>query len=192
MPGAGGHRFVHYLMNCDYRLDIRYDTYHQKKDSILCGDKFRYLTDSSQPVDINTNTTILTHTMNNSLIERVFPGHKIYNLDIDLKRSLKRYINKFSEVDKVIDNKELVESDNYLDICYNSIVWHNDYYKKYPVDYTNGVVISHGHEFYEFMGSYLSNITDKWFDLAWGLFEQYGSDAPVIDIYNEIKNDFNN
>jgi len=183
IAGAGGNRFIHYLHGLNYKLDLRYDFRRAHNLQVINLIDLKYLEMDTPQVKLSNETIITTHTMNNDLIEQVLPGHKIYNIDTDLKRPLRRYVSLYGS-----DTANKFE--NYLDYCYSNIVWQHEYYKKYPADFANGEVITKGHEFFEFMDHYLESTTDKLFELAWSIYEEYGSNAPVIDIWNKIKDDY--
>jgi hypothetical protein len=81
-PGAGGNRYLQYLLSNDWKKHgISYDVKNQ-------GQLFenRYLLSDTT----DNNEYILTHCLNSSKIQSVFPDKEIIFIKSDLKQSLKR------------------------------------------------------------------------------------------------------
>jgi hypothetical protein len=177
---AGGNRFAYYLAGLNYIRPGIYDSGHHdpKVGNIINLNELKYLNDDYKKMPtISQESKILTHTLNNKLIHQIFPEHTIYNINIDLKSALRRGVSLF----------ENTKFENLLDYYYTVIVLENNYYKKYPPDYTNGIIVSEGHEFFKFMTNYLATFKNPLFDLAWNIYEKYGETIEIMYVWNEIK-----
>lgn len=182
-PGAGGHRLKNKLLGFEYETAGK--IYHYNGSGpmhphyLTTDSETNYLTTESEI--ILDNKIILTHCMNIDVIKKIIPNKKIIQIVADYKASLRRHW--------VLVGKQLKQHqfENILDNAYTCIKWHDQYYKEYPVTGLADTVINistSDDDFSTIMKKEL-NINDQIFDTAWTIFEQYGADAPIIDLYNQ-------
>jgi hypothetical protein len=179
-PGAGGHRYGLFLKNMPISTpDI---SMHQLE--FTCFD-YRYLTDTTLQTEIiDVKLTKHTHTLQDNMLEKFFPGHEIVKIKADFKQSLCR---EWRVVMKYYYDKHLIKDQ--VDQMFNMITWHHDYYTKYPPNWNTGVVVdveTDKTDFGKVMRAELIK-TEPLFEFAWECFINYGSDAPIIDLYKEYE-----
>lgn len=91
-----------------------------------------------------------------------------------------------------IKNKNFVSNDsiyNFLTAAYSAIIWHNDFYKQYPLDPGPAVLVDIDNDttkFGQIMRQELQLYQDnKLFNFAWEVFQSLGKNAPIITLYQE-------
>lgn len=79
------------------------------------------------------------------------------------------------------------ERNQYLNSAYTTICWHHEFYNRYPYDDSCAEVINidSSTEFGLIMRKELDLYKDnELFNFAWSVFEKYGTDAPIIGLYD--------
>jgi hypothetical protein len=78
---------------------------------------------------------------------------------------------------------------NFLIAAYTAIIWHQDLYKKYPMDPGPAQVVdvdADNTEFTEVMRRELKLYqNNKLFNFVWNVYEDLGNDAPIVTLFNE-------
>ena len=78
---------------------------------------------------------------------------------------------------------------NYLNAAYTSICWHNDLYQRWPFEAGSAQVIDIANDSSEFAQVIQRELEqhqhNELFNFAWDTFKNYGTDAPIIDLYNQ-------
>lgn len=172
-PGGGGNRFYWWLkLQRTFELNRIYDskTPHQiganRYPGIVSG-------------QVNTGI-IFTHCLNYDLITETWPGHsEVYILDTDCAKSLRRQWKLFQS--KISNNPHPVDG------AFRAITWHNDYYNQYPFQIGNGIKVDCKSypEFMDMINNELDSIDCPEFDFAQSMFDQFGSNASILELYNE-------
>lgn len=177
-PGGGGHRYSLFLKNASF--DQVDQHMHQPN---YVHHNYKYLTaETVQDCFFDTNQLKNTHTLNTTLIEKFFPGHKIIKIKSDLKKSLHRQWRVVARLDYA--HRPIHEQVGQM---FDIIAWHHNYYSLYPVDWTADQIVdidTDNTEFGKIMRRELDK-TDPLFELAWQVFMTHGPNAPIIDLYNE-------
>ena len=171
-PGGGGNRFYkwmlgerNFLPNKVYDQLNTYQTYAN-----------RYPGKETRLID---HEVIFTHCVNYDLITKSWPKHeKIYFIDTDFFKSLRRQW--------VLSHKFVCDNKHPAGGPFSTITWHDDYYAKYPWDPGQGIVVNDKNfiGFSNMMQQELSSIKCDEFDFAQQMFEQHGTTAPILDLYN--------
>jgi hypothetical protein len=179
-PGSGGHRYGLYLKNLSFdKPDV---SMHQ--NDFVCYD-YRYLTvDTLQNKKFDPVLTKHTHTLNDNLLNKFFPGHEIIKLKADIKKSLYR---EWRVVMKYYFDQHSIQDQTGQ--MFDMIVWHHNYYTQYPVDWNIGTVVDIDTDCTKF-GQVMRKELDQsnpLFDLAWDSFLKFGPDAPILDLYNKYE-----
>lgn len=78
---------------------------------------------------------------------------------------------------------------NEINSAYSTIIWHQDYYEKYPYRTSDTDVVinieTDPSQFAQVMRDELNRYPSELFNLAWEVATQYGKDAPVMDIFKD-------
>ena len=106
-------------------------------------------------------------------------------------------INILAEVEEnMIKNQKFFNPSsiyNFIDSAYTSIIWHNKFYQQYPIDAGNGKLLDIDTDtgtFAEMMRKELAfHENNLLFNFAWEVYEQYGENAPIINLYKERYSD---
>lgn len=179
MPGSGGHRYKRSLTNLSFdQVGGHMHDFTVKTSQLYCNE------DTPVPT-YEVEHIVLTHTMNSDIIRKKFAGHTVVKLKADFKKSMLR------EWDTVIKNT-LIDRPiaDVIDSMFQLIIWHKDYYTKYPIDYIADQVIDIDlvdTEFGKIMRREL-DMQNQWFEFAWTAFENFGYEAPIIDLVNNSAN----
>lgn len=97
-PGAGGFRFIHYLLGKSFDQDPQ-GNYHQvllDTEHVIYhnpADQYRYPTLYNGTAVPDSAPIAYTHAINSDIIKRVYPGRKIIKIKSNLADSLTRYWN---------------------------------------------------------------------------------------------------
>jgi hypothetical protein len=174
-PGAGGNRFYKWLAGQhQFELNKGYDRTnpHQYfENRYPCRDT------KSQLMNL---PVIFTHCVNYDLIKECWPEHdEIYFIAADRHKSLRRQWLLFQQY--ISPNKHPAGGP------FSTVVWHHEYYTKYPWNPGPGTVVDHNSfpEFSTMLEHELDSITCFEFDFAQQVFEQYGSQAPILTLYDQ-------
>ena len=176
-PGAGGHRYKNVLLGRYNNIPGQiYDT---------GVDKFniRYITDDNLELTCD-NEILLTHCLNIDLIKSKIPNCNCIQIKSDLHTSLRRAWGKF------FINLRRSHFTSDLDSAYTTIVWHHEYYKKYPKTDNATIVHIDGDDIFSKMMQQELQYENEIFDTAWQVYTQYGDNAPIIDIERETNTNF--
>lgn len=170
-PGSGGNRFFKYINGLtEFEKNSTYD---RKNPYQIYGN--RYL---DAPVDCQI---IFTHNMNVPHLKSVFPSQtEIYIIAADLKNSLMRQWE--------LRQKHISKNQHPVGGPFSAICWHADYYKQYPYEPADAVVvdINSGIDIFSTsMRSELDSITSPEFDFAWDVYTQHGNSAPILTLFDE-------
>ena len=104
-------------------------------------------------------------------------------------------INEFIKLDTFIQHEVTnfisnhTSNDN-VNFAWSVISWHHEYYDFFrPSIITDDIVTipDSDSEFSCIMNTELSNYNDDIFEFCWNMFNQYGKNAPIIDLYNQHK-----
>ena len=169
-PGSGGNRLGLYYQNKPFdQIGGNMHTFAKIID--------QYCTKESKiTVQYDINAIHLTHCMNNQLIKALFPNQKIVKIKCDFKKSLLReWMTVYENTDYSLTK---------LDLMYQQIVWHHEYYEQNGLDYDCDELVdieTDSTRFGEIMRREL-NLSNKTFDIAWQAFKDYGNKAPIINI----------
>lgn len=111
--------------------------------------------------------------------------------DIADYKNLPMHILKEMETE-VQKNKELLSTTgthNFLSSAYTAIIWHHNFYKKYPFDPGPAQVIDVDMDSSEFAAVMRRELVlsrhSKLFNFAWEVFDALGRDAPVVTLFYE-------
>jgi hypothetical protein len=78
---------------------------------------------------------------------------------------------------------------NFLSAAYTSIIWHNETYKKFPLEAGNATLVdidNDDSQFAEIMRRELNSHANNFlFNFAWDVYTTHGSHAPIISLYQE-------
>ena len=178
-PGAGGYRYCLFLKNAPFHTP---DVYmHQPEFECY---NYKYLTSNTLQSPISDLTLLKhTHTFDEAMLKKFFPGHKIVKIKADFKQSLCR---EWRVVMKHHYAQHSIEDQ--IGQVFDMIVWHDNYYTEYPPNWNIGNVVdidTDQTEFGKVMRVELSK-TDLLFEFAWECFTKYGSNAPIIDLAVEF------
>jgi len=180
-PGAGGHRYGLFLKKLSF--DVVGSHMHQAE--FVSKDCPNYITNQTPLCeDIDPGLIKKTHTLNDALLQKFFPKHKIVKIKADFKQSLHRQwqvVQKKSYGTKPIEDQ--------VSQMFSLIEWHHNYYAEYPVDWNVGTVIDIATDTTEF-GQVMRrelDLKDPLFDLAWNSFIEYGPKAPIVDLYKKYE-----
>jgi hypothetical protein len=105
--------------------------------------------------------------------------------------------NILAEVEEnIIKNQKFINPNsvyNFINSAYASIIWHNKVYQQYPIDAGNGKLLDIDTDpgpFAEIMRKELAfHENNVLFNFAWDVYEQYGENAPIINLYKERYSD---
>lgn len=175
-PGAGGSRYIRYLMGKEYSTSGKvYDEFP------LTNSSMRYLNEKIPYPDL---PTMLVHCVNIPRIKECFPGRPdVKILDMDLKLSLQREwaivgVGRYLKNIKGASNPK----HRLVDSAFATISYHCEYYRKYPMTMDHEFIINDV-EFISTMQEELNLHKNPIFELAWDAYQQYGCQAPIIDLY---------
>ena len=177
-PGSGGNRLLNKLIGKEYKTTNKiYDP------TIANSINTSYIYNDSKFDYAQPSPTLTTHCMNVNLIRSVFSNRRIIQINSDYKQSLRRQWVKVTQYAK----KTYFEND--LDSAFTFIKWHNQYYNQYPKNGTPDEIVhidNSNDEFAVIMQTELLNTTSFYFDYAYEIFEQYGENAPIIELYRNL------
>ena len=181
IPGSGGHRYKRFLSGD--KFDLPNTQMHTLTSEVEYN--YRYLTSETANVGtIDTAKYATTHTMDSNLIRKFYPDHKIVKLKFPMDKSLEREWLVVKSLEVV--NLPLVYR---IDQAYNLIVWHKKYYQDNPIDYDCDCLIdieTDNTEFGKIMRREL-DYKDPVFGCALKAFNKFSFNAPIIQIYKNIK-----
>jgi hypothetical protein len=123
---------------------------------------------------------VFTHCVNHTLINDCWPGHdEIYFIEADKNKSLRR---QWSLEQRLISNNQ-----HPVGGPFSTIVWHDEYYTKYPWQPGPGTVVNENNflEFSTMLQQELDSIVCPEFDFAQEMFDKHGALAPILDLYNQ-------
>jgi len=127
----------------------------------------------------------LYNSIRDSSWPEISSASEIYRLSDRIKKEL------FDQAEK---NKIYIDNDNtinYLIAAYEAICWHSDLYKVYPMSVGSFQLVdidNDDSEFCDVMRTELDLYKNNYlFNFAWTVFETHGNNAPIIDFYNEYK-----
>jgi hypothetical protein len=172
-PGGGGNRYFRYTQEREFeKFDTAYDQYNLFPE-------YRYLTAELEfPLK---SPIILTHCLNAERIKTTIGTCDIVFILSDFKKSLLR--------EWILNgrNKEHIN----LDVdeqAWATIVWHHDYYKKFPIDVMDHKVIdlsTDKDKFSQLMNEELDRYHCEIFDFCWNTYTTQGENAPIVSLYTQ-------
>lgn len=135
----------------------------------------------------NSNEQTLLLELYHAIKDHTWPQIKSFDEYKQLPKKIYNEVEQnFTKNKKTMSYKSI---ENFLVSAYTAIVWHHDLYKKYPMDPGPGVLVdidTNSSEFAQVMRRELALTRDnKLFNFVWQIYEQLGSDAPIITLFQE-------
>jgi len=181
IPGSAGNRYRRFLNG--EKIDVPGVSMHWT-DASTTEIQYRYLKkDSVNLGPISINRTTLTHTMDSRVISLFYPEHRVIKIKCPINLALERLW--------IVGEKKTVQSKSKLeriDRAYDLITWHHRYYTDVPIDYDCDSLIDIETDQTEFgrVARKELKTSDEEFRLALTVFNEHGSNAPILEIYKGI------
>jgi hypothetical protein len=179
-PGGGGNRYFRYTQEREFeKFDTAYDQYNLYPE-------YRYLTTELEfPLK---SPIILTHCLNAERIKNTIGACDIVFILSDFKKSLLRewILNGHSRYKERINSGNDPEEHTKINSAWATIVWHHDYYKKFPIDVMDHAIIdlsADKDKFSQLMNEELDRYHCEIFDFCWNIYTTQGKNAPIVSLY---------
>lgn len=176
-PGSGGNRYLRYTQGLEYSTSgVMYDGHNP--DHIRLQ---RYFDGEFVKPGL---PDVLSHCVNVPHVKRIFPEQQEL---VVIRSSLQKSLRRLWVMNEHSDRTTGRTDRNRIDTAFSVIVWHLEYYSRRPLEVGDAMVINLDHPACEFsytMAKELDCYQSEIFDLAWDSVASYGSNAPILDIFD--------